>query len=125
MSDSKKRNYIVWTFLVTYSFPRAELPESIDDWWAECGPDFPEWAECESERLVCESVSLQDIEIHDGEHLGERCMCDIEYVIHLSFDLDVPYEDATEEMGEVLTLTPPEGWETDIVETQSVEHYTR
>jgi len=123
---SKKRNYIVWTLKVTYDFPRAELPESIDDWWAESGPDFSEWVECETERLVCESISLQDIEIYDGEHLGGLCICDVEYVIHLSFDLDVPYEDATEEMNEALTFNPPEDWTTEYgVETRSVEHYTR
>lgn len=123
---SKKRNYIVWTFVVTYDFPRAELPkDSLDEWWAESGPDFPEWVDCESESLVCEGISLQDIEIHDGDHLGARCLCDIEYVVHLSFDLDVPYEDATEEMNEALEFNPPDGWDTEDIETKSVEHYTR
>lgn len=115
-----ERNYILWTIKVYYEFPASITPECIDEWWAETGPDFPEWVECESERIVCESISLQDIEIpNEG-------WAEVTYVIHLSFDLSVPYEDATEELNNSLPdIVPDDGFEVEGIDTVELKHYTR
>lgn len=118
MSD-EKRNYILWTVKAYYDLPRDQMPEDIEAWWGEDGPDFSEWVECETETLVCESISLQDITI-----TGDTC-CEVEYVVHLSFDLSVSYEDATEEMNDSIEITLPEGWRLDGLDTVNVEHYSR
>ena len=113
-----KLKYILWTVKANYTFPESETPEIVEDWWAESGPDFCEWVECESELLVCDSISLQDIDLRTGS-------CVVEYVIHLSFPEDTEDTDATEDMNDSLEVCPPEGWELQDLETVSTEIYTR
>jgi hypothetical protein len=114
-----KRNYIVWELKAAFDFPAAETPESMDAWWDESGPDFTDWVECESETLVCECVSLEDLDIvGDGR-------VEVTYSIHLSFDLAVPYEDATEELNGLPDILPPDGWTLDSVSTIGLKHYAR
>jgi hypothetical protein len=114
-----KRKYILWTVKVRYEFPASECPESIDDWWDESGPDFTEWASCEDETLVCEGVSLEDLEFASDTRI------DVTYVFHLSCDVGIDDADARATLDDIVTFQPPEGWTLETYDETEFKTYVR